>query len=145
MYCFIQLVYAYEQIAQALRYAAKACDEFQALIPRDVGIIPGDLGVSSQSIGSQRKFKKPQIKDPNAPKRPNTAYILFSNEIRADTKAANPHANQKEIVTLIGQKWKALSREEKKVILKCRNKLELSRFFILCSFINMIFIYTIGV
>jgi len=109
------LVYAYEQIAQALRYAAKACDEFQALIPRDVGIIPGDMGVSSQSIGSQRKFKKPQIKDPNAPKRPNTAYILFSNEIRADTKAANPHANQKEIVTLIGQKWKALSREEKKV------------------------------
>ncbi|CAB4377217.1 unnamed protein product [Rhizophagus irregularis] len=109
------LVYAYEQIAQALRYAAKACDEFQALIPRDVGIIPGDLGVSSQSIGSQRKFKKPQIKDPNAPKRPNTAYILFSNEIRADTKAANPQANQKEIVTLIGQKWKALSREEKKV------------------------------
>jgi len=66
-------------------------------------------------IGSQRKFKKPQIKDPNAPKRPNTAYILFSNEIRGDTKAANPHANQKEIVTLIGQKWKALSREEKKV------------------------------
>lgn len=109
------LVYAYEQIAQALRYAAKACDEFQALIPRDVGIIPGDMSVSSPSIGSQRKFKKPQAKDPNAPKRPNTAYILFSNEIRAETKAANPQANQKEIVTLIGQKWKALSREDKKV------------------------------
>jgi hypothetical protein len=108
------LVYAYEQIAQALRYAAKACDEFQSLIPRDVGIIPGDMSVSSP-IGSQRKFKKPQVKDPNAPKRPNTAYILFSNEIRAETKAANPHANQKEIVTLIGQKWKALSREDKKV------------------------------
>ena len=97
-----------------MRYAAKACDEFQSLIPRDVGIIPGDMGVSSP-IGSQRKFKKPQVKDPNAPKRPNTAYILFSNEIRAETKAANPQANQKEIVTLIGQKWKALSREDKKV------------------------------
>src|SRR5581483_10261974 len=113
--CFIQLVYAYEQIAQALRYAAKACDEFQSIIPRDVGIIHGDMGVSNQSIGSQRKFKKPQVKDPNAPKRPNTAYILFSNEIRAETKAANPNSNQKEIVTLIGQKWKALSREDKKV------------------------------
>jgi len=98
-----------------LRYAAKACDEFQALIPRDIGIISGDMSVSSPSIGSQRKFKKPQVKDPNAPKRPNTAYILFSNEIRAETKAANPNANQKEIVTLIGQKWKALSREDKKV------------------------------
>ncbi|CAG8749390.1 4426_t:CDS:2, partial [Acaulospora morrowiae] len=108
------LVNAYEQIAQALRAAAKACDEFQALIPRDVGIVPSETHASS--IGHQpRKFKKPQIKDPNAPKRPNTAYILFSNEIRAETKADNPHANQKEIVTLIGQKWKALSREQKKV------------------------------
>ncbi|CAG8460702.1 11657_t:CDS:2 [Acaulospora colombiana] len=107
------LVNAYEQIAQALRVAAKACDEFQALIPRDVGIVPSE---THTSIGHQpRKFKKPQVKDPNAPKRPNTAYILFSNEIRAETKADNPHANQKEIVTLIGQKWKALSREQKKV------------------------------
>lgn len=108
---------AYEQIAQALRFAAKACDEFQSLIPRDVGIVPSDLNTSVPSpVGHQsRKFKKPQNKDPNAPKRPNTAYILFSNEIRAETKADNPHANQKEIVTLIGKKWKELSREQKKV------------------------------
>ncbi|CAG8542715.1 3536_t:CDS:2 [Diversispora eburnea] len=111
------LVNAYEQIAQALRFAAKTCDEFQALIPRDVGIIPSDTNTSApSSVGhSSRKFKKPQNKDPNAPKRPNTAYILFSNEIRAETKVDNPHANQKEIVTLIGKKWKALSREQKKV------------------------------
>ncbi|CAJ0880362.1 2382_t:CDS:10, partial [Entrophospora sp. SA101] len=62
-----------------------------------------------------RKFKRNQLKDPNAPKRPNTAYILFSNEIRPETKDANPKANQKEIVTMIGQKWKALSSEQKKV------------------------------
>ncbi|CAG8537783.1 16688_t:CDS:2, partial [Cetraspora pellucida] len=111
------LVNAYDQIAQALRFAAKACDEFQSLIPRDVGIVPGDghMSGSGHSLHHSRKLKKSQIKDPNAPKRPNTAYILFSNEIRAETKADNPNANQKEIVTLIGQKWKALSREQKKV------------------------------
>ncbi|KAF0362938.1 Non-histone chromosomal protein 6 [Gigaspora margarita] len=111
------LVNAYDQIAQALRFAAKACDEFQSLIPRDVGIVPSDshMSGSGHPLHQSRKFKKSQIKDPNAPKRPNTAYILFSNEIRAETKADNPNANQKEIVTLIGQKWKALSREQKKV------------------------------
>ncbi|CAG8761037.1 13889_t:CDS:2, partial [Racocetra fulgida] len=97
------LVNAYDQIAQALRFAAKACDEFQSLIPRDVGIVPGDghMSGSGHSLHQSRKLKKSQIKDPNAPKRPNTAYILFSNEIRAETKADNPNANQKEIVTLI--------------------------------------------
>ncbi|CAG8730915.1 31287_t:CDS:2, partial [Racocetra persica] len=94
------LVNAYDQIAQALRFAAKACDEFQSLIPRDVGIVPGDghMSGSGHSLHQSRKLKKSQIKDPNAPKRPNTAYILFSNEIRAETKADNPNANQKEIV-----------------------------------------------
>ncbi|CAJ0637710.1 2832_t:CDS:10, partial [Entrophospora sp. SA101] len=129
------LVDAFTQVSTALRNAAKACDEFQLLVPRDVGIIPGDVAIGGggssssttgfhhhihhhhgQSTGNHtRKFKKNQVKDPNAPKRPNTAYILFSNEIRPETKLANPKANQKEIVTLIGQKWKALSREQKKV------------------------------
>jgi hypothetical protein len=72
-----------------------------------------NINQHNQSAG--KRFKKNQGKDTNAPKRPNTAYILFSNEIRPETKAANPRANQKEIVTLIGQKWKALSREQKKV------------------------------
>ncbi|CAJ0905123.1 3985_t:CDS:2, partial [Entrophospora sp. SA101] len=97
-------------ISTALRNAAKACDEFQLLVPRDVGIIPGDV-----AIGGGGSSSSTTVKDPNAPKRPNTAYILFSNEIRPETKLANPKANQKEIVTLIGQKWKALSREQKKV------------------------------
>ncbi|CAJ0757372.1 9804_t:CDS:10, partial [Entrophospora sp. SA101] len=134
-YEMLDLVDAFTQVSTALRNAAKACDEFQLLVPRDVGIIPGDVAIGGggssssttgfhhhihhhhgQSTGNHtRKFKKNQVKDPNAPKRPNTAYILFSNEIRPETKLANPKANQKEIVTLIGQKWKALSREQKKV------------------------------
>ncbi|CAJ0899856.1 4997_t:CDS:10, partial [Entrophospora sp. SA101] len=76
----------------------------------------GDENHHNGGGGNQvRKFKRNQLKDPNAPKRPNTAYILFSNEIRPETKDANPKANQKEIVTMIGQKWKALSSEQKKV------------------------------
>jgi len=110
-------------VAISLRAAATACHEFQALLPGDVGIISpsllqpiNHLGHQDANIsGQQRKFRKSHTKDPNAPKRPNTAYILFSNEIRAATKAENPNANQKQIVTMIGHKWKELSREQKKV------------------------------
>ncbi|CAG8498439.1 10292_t:CDS:2 [Ambispora gerdemannii] len=94
-----QLAEAYEQIAISLRAAATACGEFQALLPRDVIGLP----------------PIPHAKDPNAPKKPNTAYILFSNEIRGATKTEFPDLNQKEIVTKIGLKWKELSREQKKV------------------------------
>ncbi|CAG8488131.1 11780_t:CDS:2 [Paraglomus brasilianum] len=107
-------------IATALRTAATAVDEFQALIPRDVSILPPTLTPVSPTTTTltprtHRKGRKSYNKDPNAPKKPNTAYIIFSNEIRAEMKANNPEANQKELVKLIGSRWKALSTEQKKV------------------------------
>ncbi|CAG8446207.1 1757_t:CDS:2 [Ambispora leptoticha] len=112
-----QLIDAYEKIAISLRAAAVACGEFQALLPRDVGVPPIQIPQQQEigAVANQRRIRKPHAKDPNAPKKPNTAYILFSNEIRAATKAEFPDLNQKEIVTKIGLKWKELSREQKKV------------------------------
>ncbi|CAJ0651914.1 8488_t:CDS:2 [Entrophospora sp. SA101] len=113
------LVDAFTQVANALRYAARACDEFHNTASISRRMHHSNVHNQHQSTGGGgnqvRKFKRNQLKDPNAPKRPNTAYILFSNEIRPETKDANPKANQKEIVTMIGQKWKALSSEQKKV------------------------------
>ncbi|CAG8801541.1 10441_t:CDS:2 [Cetraspora pellucida] len=114
------LARAYESVATALRSAATAVDEFQSLLPRDVSILPPTLTPVSPTTTalaprSHRKGRKSYNKDPNAPKKPNTAYILFSNEIRAEMKANNPEANQKELVKLIGSRWKALSTEQKKV------------------------------
>lgn len=52
-------------------------------------------------------------KDPNAPKRALTGYLLFSMEERAKTKAAHPEHTFGEIAKALSEKWKGLSDEEK--------------------------------
>ena len=46
--------------------------------------------------GKSKKAKK--IKDPNAPKRPMTAYFLFMGEKRAEVKKSNPDIKVQDIV-----------------------------------------------
>ncbi|KXS19850.1 high mobility group box, partial [Gonapodya prolifera JEL478] len=53
-------------------------------------------------------------KDPDAPKRPLTAYMLFAQEKRPEVKAANPDATFGEMGKLIGAEWKKLDDSEKK-------------------------------
>eukprot|EP00960_Hanusia_phi_P028478 747424-Hanusia_phi.AAC.4 len=48
------------------------------------------------------------------PKKPLSAYMLFSNHMRPDVKKANPSASFGEIAKLIGAKWRDLSENEKK-------------------------------
>merc|ERR1719499_105600 len=61
---------------------------------------------------SKKAAKKP--KDVNAPKKPPTAYFIFTAKIRAETTAANPEMKITQIAKVMGQKWKEISEEEKK-------------------------------
>ncbi|KNZ61353.1 high mobility group protein B1 [Puccinia sorghi] len=63
-------------------------------------------------------------KDPNAPKRPLSAYMYFSQDWRERIKNENPDVSFGEIGRLLGHKWKALSEEEKKPYedMACRDK-----------------------
>ncbi|KAL7754267.1 Non-histone chromosomal protein 6 [Sorochytrium milnesiophthora] len=58
-----------------------------------------------------RKRKK---KDPNAPKRPSTAFFVFSADKRNEVKQANPGATVGTIAKVLGDMWKKLTEEEKK-------------------------------
>jgi len=58
----------------------------------------------------KRKSKKKEV-DPNAPKRPPSAYIVYQNEVRADVRAQHPDLKYPEILTLIGDNWKGLGEE----------------------------------
>jgi hypothetical protein len=68
---------------------------------------------TGKKAGKAKKEKK--IKDPNAPKRPPSAYILFQNEIREDIRAANPGIAYKDVLNVVSERWKNLSESEKKV------------------------------
>lgn len=58
--------------------------------------------------------KRRRRKDPNAPKQPLTAYVIFSNEVRDQVINENPDANFGEIGKIIGAKWRALLPEDRK-------------------------------
>jgi hypothetical protein len=62
------------------------------------------------AAGKPKKEKK--AKDPDAPKRPASAYILFSNAKRAEVVKANPAAKLPEVAKILGGMWKALTPEQ---------------------------------
>lgn len=63
----------------------------------------------------KRKRTSKKKKDPNAPKRPLTAYMIFSQEHRQEVREENKDAKIGEISKILGERWKKLSDEEKKV------------------------------
>ncbi|CAO3672075.1 unnamed protein product [Rhizopus stolonifer] len=64
----------------------------------------------------ERKSRRAK-KDPAAPKRGLSAYMFFSQDNRAVVKEENPKATFGEIGKLLGEKWKNLTDDEKKVSL----------------------------
>jgi hypothetical protein len=60
------------------------------------------------------KKKKRKQKDPNAPKKANTAYIFFVQSRVDAVKKAHPDYKMTEVMADLGQTWKALSEKEKK-------------------------------
>ncbi|OBZ80490.1 Non-histone protein 10 [Choanephora cucurbitarum] len=59
---------------------------------------------------------KPQRKkkDPNAPKGPGNVFFLYCRLERDKIKDEHPTENLGEVTRLLGQKWKSLTKEEKK-------------------------------
>jgi hypothetical protein len=62
--------------------------------------------------------KAKKVKDPNAPKKGMSAFMLFSNDQRNKIKADNPELSFGEIGRKVGEAWKALSDKQKQVYVK---------------------------
>lgn len=60
----------------------------------------------------RRTTKK--AKDPNAPKRPASSFMLYMSENRPKTKEAHPEYGPTQIVSAISADWRELSAEDKK-------------------------------
>ncbi|XVE92953.1 hypothetical protein REPUB_Repub01dG0148500 [Reevesia pubescens] len=84
--------------------------------PAEVKKKPAERKKPSSTEPNPKRLKKlKKGKDPNAPKRPSTAFFLFLDDFRKSYKEANPDAKG---VTRVakegGEKWKSMSEEEKK-------------------------------
>merc|ERR1712013_311910 len=53
-------------------------------------------------------------KDRNCPKRPKSAYFLFGDSVREQTRNENPNMRMTEITRFIGAKWKELNDAQKR-------------------------------
>ncbi|POR32654.1 High mobility group protein 20A [Tolypocladium paradoxum] len=60
---------------------------------------------------TKRKYRRHPKPDENAPERPPSAYVLFSNKMREDLKTQN--LTFTEIAKLVGENWQSLAPAEK--------------------------------
>ena len=63
--------------------------------------------------GDDEPAKKKSKKDPNAPKRAQSAYLYFSTTNRDRIKEANPDADFGEINKMLGAEWKRMDSDDK--------------------------------
>jgi hypothetical protein len=71
--------------------------------------------------GRARRRKQ---KDPNAPKKPKSAYFLFAESRRAALREENPAAKISVIAKLTGEEWRGLTDEDKKPFFEEAGKLK---------------------
>ncbi|CAH2351911.1 non-histone chromosomal protein 6 [[Candida] railenensis] len=62
---------------------------------------------------AERRKTVRKKKDPDAPKRSLSAYMFFANENRDIVRAENPGISFGQVGKLLGEKWKALTGDEK--------------------------------
>lgn len=66
---------------------------------------------TNESVPTKRKYRRHAKPDRNAPIKPPSAYIMFSNDSRAELK--NQNLSFAELAKIVGDQWKNLSHIEK--------------------------------
>lgn len=126
------MIDSFVQVGQAMRTCADTVQAFadaSALAnPTDIGSLlsilaaghslatnisgsapsAGGLEQSFEEDAKDKKKRKRALKDPNAPKRPVTAYLQFQNEVKNEVQDQHRDKSYKDILRLVAEKWKGL-------------------------------------
>jgi len=121
-----QLVQSLSAVAESMRNCAHIADHFAKIIEDSPELadtfhepeapIKGKRkAAASPEDGDASKKRKRTIRprDPNAPKRPASSYILFQNEVRKELKERHPELSNADLLSLISEQWKSMSEEQK--------------------------------
>ncbi|WWC90772.1 uncharacterized protein L201_005709 [Kwoniella dendrophila CBS 6074] len=131
-----EMIASFREIAGAMTRCVKVIEEYTSLSPSNLnkpqdlslfqntilpnGQLVSDLLKNNQQFlllqkEKERKKKEKKPRDPNAPKRPPSAYIFFQNEIRDEIRNSNPGIPYRDLLAVISQKWKDLTDAQRKV------------------------------
>jgi HMG (high mobility group) box/SAM domain (Sterile alpha motif) len=86
-------------------------DDRQAEETRTAGTKVDSKDGSGPPQGAKRKYRRHPKPDENAPERPPSAYVIFSNKMREELKGRN--LSFTEIAKLVGENWQNLAPAEK--------------------------------
>jgi len=119
---FLQGSISHDQGSQVTSISRLVADEWKKLSPEErskwdeVAKRDKERYIAEKSLytGPWQVPSKRTRKDPSAPKRPMSAFLLYSQGLRQKLKAENPTLKNTEISRLLGEQWKAASEEERK-------------------------------
>lgn len=83
------------------------------MIEGTVQQIGNEKDATSSNKEQKRRYRRHPKPDINAPEKPPSAYVLFSNTVRDEVKSQN--LSFTEIARLVGDRWQKLDPEEKSV------------------------------
>lgn len=102
-----KLLYSLSQISEGLRGLQDyLVSSFSVKAAKSAGIL-----VEEDKKG--KKVSRKKAKDPNAPKRATSAYLLFQNTYRTEIAQNHPEYGPKDILQEISKKWGEASDAEK--------------------------------
>ena len=90
-------------------------DSRKVLFLQDTKESPSSVTMNQVSFNFPQGKGKKEKKDPLAPKKGLSPFMIFNKENREKIKTANPEASFGDIGKLIGSTWKALNEKQKDV------------------------------
>ncbi|KAH9938675.1 high mobility group box domain-containing protein [Fomitopsis serialis] len=99
-------------VAQSLRDCAAIADQLAgSMSGMPYNQAPPTTGKRKMREVEGKKTRKK--KDPLAPKRPPSSYLLFQNEVRSELKKTHPGMPNNELLGMIAKQWSEMSQEDK--------------------------------
>ncbi|KAF7331830.1 HMG box domain-containing protein [Mycena kentingensis (nom. inval.)] len=106
--------------AEALRECAKYAEEFASHIEAG-GVVPKLQSADEPETAANGKRKRKK-KDPNAPKRPASTYLVFQNDVRNGLKQKFPDLAHVDIMAMVAEQWANMTEADKAVYQEKVNK-----------------------
>ena len=114
---FAQMINAFPWSGSPAGFPQMANGQYPMPVMPPMQMAHDESGKKRKSRGDdqdgKRKQKKPR--DPNAPKRPPSSYLLFQNDVRAELKAKHPEMRNNELLGAIAKLWGSMPQEQKDV------------------------------
>ncbi|KAJ7929087.1 hypothetical protein B0H13DRAFT_954853, partial [Mycena leptocephala] len=101
--------------AEVMRHCARLADDWAETLKHSSGKRSAAADEDDEPISNGKRKRVTKKKDPNAPKRPASSYLLFQNEVRKELKERFPTLTNTELLTMIKNQWTTMSDADKAV------------------------------